>query len=130
LERHGFEIIGKKLLDTPPVSIGQKEAMTEGIELFNMERFWESHEVLEQIWRGSRGSERDTIQGLILTAAAFVHYQKNEPDICLSVLKRARIKIADRQANEIMELDALRENIDLILDSGHIRTFKIGIMDH
>jgi uncharacterized protein len=130
LEKHGFEIIGKKLLDTPPVSIGKREAMIEGIELFNEERFWESHEVLEQIWRGSKGSERDTIQGLILTAAAFVHYQKNEPDICLSVLKRARMKIADRRANEMMDLGPLRKNIDLILDSGNIRIFKIGIMDH
>jgi len=130
LERHGFEIIGKKLLDTSPVSIGKKEAMMEGIELFNEERFWESHEVLEQIWRESKGSERDTIQGLILTAAAFVHYQKNEPDVCVSVLKRARIKIADGQPNEMMDLGPLRKNIDLILDSGHIRIFKIGIMDH
>jgi uncharacterized protein len=130
LEKHGFEIIDKKLLDTPPASIGKREAMKEGIELFNEERFWESHEVLEQIWRESKGSERDTIQGLILTAAAFVHYQKNEPDICLSVLKRARIKIAERQASEMMGLDALRENIDMILDSGHIRIFKIRIMDH
>jgi len=96
LEEHGFEIIGKKLLDTPSIPIGRIEALKEGIALFNEERFWESHEILEQLWRESTGGEREILQGLILTAAAFVHYQKNEPDVCLSVLKRARSKIGDR----------------------------------
>ena len=101
--------------------------MREGVELFNEERFWESHEVLEQIWRFSKGTERDAIQSVILTAAAFVHYQKNEPDICLSVLKRARAKIPDEHRTELLSLNNLREKIDSILHSGHIRLFKLKI---
>lgn len=43
------------------------------IELFNEERFWEAHEVLESVWR----ENRDTlVQGLIVLAAAFAKLQE------------------------------------------------------
>jgi predicted metal-dependent hydrolase len=93
LGQNGFEILGEKLLDTPPTTMAKPDAVKEAVALFNNERFWESHEVLEQTWRSAKGAERDTLQGVILTAAAFVHYQKGEPDICLSVLRRARAKL-------------------------------------
>jgi uncharacterized protein len=129
LHEKGFDILSTKLLDTPPVPMGRLEALKEGVELFNEERFWESHEVLEQIWRESRGAKRDAVQSLILTAAAFVHFQKNEPDIFLSVLKRARAKAGDGSGVELLDLDELRENLDTILASGNIRLFKLKIMD-
>jgi uncharacterized protein len=129
LEKKGFEIVGTKLLDTPPVSIDRVEALKEGVELFNEERFWESHEVLEQIWRESKGIERDAVQSLILTAAAFVHYQKNEPDICLSVLKRALSKANDGAGAELINLDELKEKLDAIIRaSGNIRIFKLRLI--
>ncbi len=81
---------------------------------------------MEQIWHGSKWSERDAIQSLILTAAGFVHYQKNEPDVCLSVLKRAREKIADDYRMKFLNLDGLKRNLDLILGSGRIQLFKLG----
>jgi uncharacterized protein len=127
LQGKGFEILGTKLLDTPPASIDKVEALKEGVELFNEERFWESHEVLEQIWRESIGQERDAVQSLILTAAAFVHYQKNEPDTGLSILKRARTKASDGTGSELLNLDGLKKNLDTILASGNIRLFKLKI---
>ena len=48
------------------------------IFLFNIERFWKSHEVLEGIWKESLGIEKRILNGIILIDAAFVHYQKNE----------------------------------------------------
>ncbi|HTL46726.1 MAG TPA: DUF309 domain-containing protein [Verrucomicrobiae bacterium] len=47
--------------------------------LFNEEKFFEAHEVLEALWREENGEARDFYQGLIQIAAAFVHYQKNNP---------------------------------------------------
>jgi predicted metal-dependent hydrolase len=110
------------------VSIDRAESLKEGVKLFNEERFWESHEVLEQIWRESKGLERDAVQSLILTAAAFVHYQKNETDICVSVLKRARSKANDAAGAELIYLDELKEKLDPILASGNIRLFKLGLI--
>ena len=80
LEEHGHKILSTKILDTPPVAIGEAEALSGGINLFNEERFWESHEVLESIWRVSEGSEKEALHSLILIAAAFVHFQKGEMD--------------------------------------------------
>ncbi|HVH14729.1 MAG TPA: DUF309 domain-containing protein, partial [Candidatus Angelobacter sp.] len=63
-----FKIVNLKLLDTPPKQVDKEEALTEGIQLFNEERFWECHEALEQAWHVSKGVgvERDAIQSIIL----------------------------------------------------------------
>ena len=51
-------------------------ARRRGIELFNAEEFYECHEVLEDIWRPSRGAERYFLQALIHYAVAFYHHQQ------------------------------------------------------
>jgi len=125
LTQNLFKIINVKLLDTPPKAVDKEEALAEGVRLFNEERFWECHEVLEQAWHVSNGVERDAIQSIILAAAAFVHYQKGEEEICLSILKRARAKMALAKTYETIDFDGLEKNIDGILDSERIRLFKL-----
>jgi hypothetical protein len=120
-----FKIVNVKLLDTPPKVVDKEEALAEGVHLFNEERFWECHEVLEQAWHVSKGVERDAIQSIILTAAAFVHYQKGEEEICLSILKRAKAKMASVKTYETIDFEDLEGNIDGILDSERIRLFKL-----
>ena len=120
-----FRIVNLRLLDTPPKTVDKEEALTEGTQLFNEERFWECHEALEQAWHVSKGVERDAIQSIILTAAAFVHYQKGEDEICLSILRRARAKLGSIREYTRIDLVALRKNIDGILDSDEIQPFKL-----
>jgi len=125
LTQNLFKIVAVKLLDTPPKAVDKEEALAEGVRLFNEERFWECHEVLEQAWHVSNGVERDAIQSMILAAAAFVHYQKGEEEICLSILKRAKAKIVSAKTYETVDVDDLEENIDGILDSQRIRLFEL-----
>ncbi len=125
LTQSQFKIVSIKLLDTPPKVVAKEEALVEGVQLFNEERFWECHETLEQAWHVSKGVERDAIQSIILTAAAFVHYQKGEEGICLSILRRARAKMASVKNYETLDFEALERNIDKILDSETIRLFKL-----
>jgi len=120
-----FRIIDLRLLDTTPKVVEKDEALAEGVQLFNEERFWECHEALEQAWHPSKGIERDAIQSIILTAAAFVHHQKGEDEICMSILRRARTKMTPAEAYEKIDLKATRKNIDEILDSEKIRLFKL-----
>ena len=127
LTRSLFKIVNVKLLDTPPKHVNKEEALEEGVQLFNEERFWECHEILEQAWHVSKGLERDAIQSIILTAAAFVHHQKGEEEICLSILKRARAKMASVKTYETIDFEGLEKNIDGILDSERIRLFKLRI---
>jgi uncharacterized protein len=127
LTQRSFRIVNLRLLDTPPKVVDKREALAEGIQLFNEERFWECHESLEQAWHISKGVERDAIQSMILTAAAFVHYQKGEDEICLSILKRARAKLASVRDYETVDLQVLEKNIDGILVSEKIQPFKLRI---
>lgn len=47
------------------------------IRCFNSGDFYESHELLEQLWRQAGPSERLLLQGLIHFAAGFHHYRRN-----------------------------------------------------
>ena len=125
LAQNRFKIVSVKLLDTPPKAVDKEEALAKGVRLFNEERFWECHEALEQAWHVSKDAERDAIQGIILTAAAFVHHQKGEEEICLSIMKRARAKMALAKTYEIVNLESLEKNIDEILASDRVRLFKL-----
>ena len=120
-----FRIVNLRLLDTPPKAVDKEESLAEGIQLFNEERFWECHEALEQAWHVSKGVERDAIQSIILTAAAFVHYQKGEDEICLSILKRAKTKIGSAKTYDKIDLERVESNIEEILGSEKIRLFKL-----
>ena len=47
-------------------------------ELFNAQLFYESHDVLEELWLADRrGANGDFYKGLIQLAGAFVHLQKH-----------------------------------------------------
>ena len=125
LTESSFEIVSLRALDTAPKLVSKEEALVEGIEFFNGERFWECHEALEQAWHMAKGVERDAIQSIILAAAAFVHYQKGEEEICLSIMKRARAKMALVKTYEAIDFEGLERNIDGILDSEKVQLFKL-----
>ncbi len=79
-----LEALGKMLtckrLDLPPGPVDPVAIVTEARHLFNEQRFWEVHEVLEGLWKELKGPDKELVQGLIIAAAALVHVQKNEPD--------------------------------------------------
>ena len=106
--------------------IPKEDAIKEGISYFNDERFWECHEVFEGVWKKCVEQEKILVQGIILVAAALVHYQKNENQICLSILNRALLKLgnAPGQYNNI-DVDSLRNKVNEIITSGKITTFLI-----
>ena len=106
--------------------IEKEDAIKLGISYFNDERFWECHEVLEGVWKKCYEGERDLVQGVILVAAALVHYQKFENSICLSVLGRALDKLAKSSGMyHGIDVDALRSKVRAIINSGKISLFSI-----
>ncbi|MBI1828601.1 MAG: DUF309 domain-containing protein [Thaumarchaeota archaeon] len=104
----------------------KEEAVEKGREYFNYERFWECHETLEGVWKKTYEGEKDLVQGIILVAAAFVHYQKNENEICLSILKRGMEKIGNASGKYYnIDIDVLRNKVSEIISSGMISTFMV-----
>jgi hypothetical protein len=85
--------VGQKLtskrLDVPPGVIVPQAVVAEARHLFNEYRFWEVHEVLEGLWKELKGAEKNLVQGLILTAAALVHAQKDEEGVMWTMLADA-----------------------------------------
>ena len=78
-----------KDLNIAPPHREDAELFAEARELFNEERYWECHEVLEGIWKRKHGEEKRLLQGIILVCAALVHHQKGEESVALGVLGRA-----------------------------------------
>jgi uncharacterized protein len=106
--------------------IEKDEALENGKFYFNSERFWECHEALEGVWKKSYEGEKDLVQGIILAAAAFVHYQKYENEICLSIMNRAMQKLASSTGMyHDVDVDEFKKKISDIIKTGNIDTFAI-----
>src|SRR3970282_763239 len=104
----------------------KEDSIKEGIFYFNNERFWECHEILESVWKNCYEGERDLVQGIILVAAALVHYQKNENKICISILGRALKKLSNATGNYYnIDVDSLKNKIAEMKNSGQVATFVI-----
>lgn len=102
-------------------NFSKEEGMARAIDLFNTERFWRCHEVLEGIWKRSEGEEKELLNGVILVAAAFVHFQKGEDEICVGILRRAYDKIRSCSGKyHGINLDLLLANLKKIIDTSTI----------
>jgi uncharacterized protein len=113
-------------LSEAKLDITKDSVINHAIFLFNIERFWKSHEALESIWKESLGIEKQILNGIILIDAAFVHYQKNEIDIFISILKRSLAKLQEcRGMFYSLNLDEIKNNINNIINKNYFHTFKI-----
>jgi uncharacterized protein len=107
-------------------SLTKENVLDNAIFLFNIERFWKSHEVLESIWKESLGIEKRVLNGLILIDAAFVHYQKNEIGIFISILKRSLEKLKESHGKFYnINLDEIKNSVNKLFDNHYYNTFKI-----
>jgi uncharacterized protein len=106
--------------------MGKEEAIKHSIELFNDEKYWGAHEALEGVWKGAQGDEKSILNGIILVAAAFVHDEKDEPEICLSILQRARKKLdGTGGVYHGIDVDRVADLISKTINSGRIERFTI-----
>jgi uncharacterized protein len=115
----------KELIEVKERHFPKNEAINNAIVLFNEEKYWWSHEALEMIWKESNGEEKQLLNGLILVCAAFVHYQKDEYNVCLSILERSMIKFSRvKQSNYYkINIDEIKKRITKILQSKEIVQF-------
>ena len=95
-------------------------------QLFNNEKYWKTHEILEGVWKHTQGDERALLNGIILVAAALVHYQKGEHDICISIMKRALDKLHSAYGHyHDIDVDLLKTHVMNIINSTKISRFSI-----
>jgi predicted metal-dependent hydrolase len=78
------------------------------VELFRAGRFWDSHEVLEDRWRDT-GS--DFLQGLILYASAWVHWERRNAHGVRAQLRKARTRLSGYPDDYLgLDVQAIREH--------------------
>jgi hypothetical protein len=66
-----------------------------GIRHFNAREFYDAHEVWEDVWRESRGMEKQFLQGLIQAAVALHHHSTGNVVGACSLMERARRNLAE-----------------------------------
>src|SRR6266404_4818715 len=69
-------------------------SLRRGIDLFNAGRFYEAHEVLEDVWRESIGERKLFLQALVQLAVGFHHYTTDNVIGAQSVLQRGISNLA------------------------------------
>lgn len=113
-------------LNKAPTHVSENELFAESRDYFNAERYWECHEVLEGIWRIKQGDEKRLLQGIILVCAAFVHHQKGEEEVALSVLGRATKQLEFNSSKYAgIDLKSLRANVHGVLEKKQFSTFRV-----
>ena len=127
-------IVGKLKSISPLASIeevaerhlAKEDAIKLAIQSFNDEKYWNAHELLEGAWKPAKGAERSILNGIILVAAAFVHDEKDESDICISILRRALTKLESGHGIYFgIDIDNIATDVTKIIDSGKITRFTI-----
>ncbi len=104
----------------------RQETFEEARRLFDAERYWECHEVLEEAWRNMQGDEKSFTQGVILLCAAFVHHQKGEETVALGVLARAIKQLWFPEGSlEGFDAEKLRGRSEGIVSDGRFVPFEI-----
>ena len=113
-------------LNTAPPHLSDEELFLEARNYFNSERYWECHEVLEGAWRQMQGAEKRYVQGIILVCAAFVHHQKGEGAVALSVLKRASKQLdLGEETYHGIDVTALKLKVEQMISAGAFEVFRI-----
>jgi len=113
-------------LDEPPKPRSKEETVARAVSYFNAERFFESHEDLESLWRTSQGGEKELLQGMILVCAAFVHEQKGERGVALGIVKRSLPKLAwTAREYHGVDIGRLKGRMEKALSQGDLAVFKI-----
>jgi hypothetical protein len=78
------------------------------------------------VWKQSKGQEKGLLNGVILIAAAFVHFQKGEDETCIGILRRANDKIRSFQGEyHRIKFDLLEENLRKIINTGSIIPMRL-----
>jgi uncharacterized protein len=83
-----------------------------GVALFNQRKFFDAHEVWEDVWRAAPTDEKKFLQGLIQVAVALHHHSHGNVDGARSLLARAQRNLSPYPESYAgVDLSALRRQL-------------------
>ena len=90
-----------------------EQALVDAARLFRERRFYEVHEVLEDVWRTLAGERRVLVQGLIQIAVGFHHLSRGKPASAVRLFARGRTKLVAHAAQVSgVDVDALLADLE------------------
>lgn len=93
-----------------------------GIAEFNCRRFFEAHEVWEDLWHGYRESDRIFLQGLIQIAAGCFHLQSDNLNGAFSLMGKGLAKLEPYgKAHAGLDVETLVSRCGTLLDAIAVR---------
>ncbi len=106
--------------------IEKEQGIKDGIFYFNNERFWESHEAFEGVWKQCLGREKEILQGIILFAVAFAHAQEDELSIGIGILHRVLEKLGTSPSEyHSIDIDRIRNKAVEMQQAQSLTIFEI-----
>ena len=97
-----------------------QDSWSEGIDLFNAGRFFDCHEVWEEVWKRSSGAEKLFYQGMIQAAVAILHAERGNPRGARSTWDKARAKLERLPAEHMgIALGELRAAVDAFVKAAN-----------
>ena len=106
--------------------IEKEQGIKDGIFYFNNERFWESHEAFEGVWKQCFGREKEILQGIILFAVAFAHAQEDELSIGIGMLHRVLEKLGTSPSvYHSIDVDRIRNKAVEMQQAKNLTIFEI-----
>ncbi len=99
--------------------------MREGVELFNEQKYWESHEALEEIWLEDRSDPaRNVYWAVIQVAAACIHYRDKNLIGAVGMLAKSKEKF-----KRCREQNILTDQVLVYLDWEELESLVLMIKD-
>lgn len=106
----------------PQLSEDDRRLYERGLSELEDRRFFECHDTLEEVWRGSRGEERAFLQGLIQLSVGCYHLQDGNLRGAASQLSKALDNLEDYPPRYLgVEVGALRgelRRLSALLEGG------------
>lgn len=92
----------------------RRRLLLEGVEHFNAGRFFEAHEVWEEVWRSTTPEPRQLLQGLIQIAVAMVHHRdRGRPAVARRVLAKGWRRVDPHRPSALgLDLDSLGRSVE------------------
>ena len=135
VEKEDLDILVEKLSSIGPIDnirhvfeeeIEKEQGITDGVFYFNNERFWESHEAFEGVWKQCFGREKEILQGIILFAVAFAHAQEDELSIGIGMLQRVLEKLGTSPSMyHSIDIDRIRNKATEMQHANDLTIFEI-----
>ena len=92
----------------------RRRLLVEGVDHFNGARFFEAHEVWEEVWRSKTPEPKQLLQGLIQVAVAMVHHRdRGRPAVARRVLAKGRRRIEPYRPSALgLDLEELLSSVE------------------